>query len=79
MDKDDWLVCEVRLPQGIDVSRCPCCQPLSEPSDRAPPVRDDPEGNIDSAARVFRRVVRAAPELGGTPIPGNDHAAEKAR
>lgn len=79
MDKDDWLVCEIRLPDWIDVARCACCQPLLEPSDRTRPVGDDPEDNIDGAAGVFRRVVRAAPELGGTPVPGNDHAAEKAR
>ncbi len=79
MDKDHWLMCEVRLPQGIGVPRCACCQPLSESSDRIRPVGDDPEDNIDGAAGVFRRVVRAAPELGGTPVPGNDRAAEKAR
>ncbi len=78
MDEDDWLVCEVGISLGIDLSCCACGQPLSQPSDRAGAVGDDPEGDIDSAAGVFRWVVRAAPELGGTPIPGNDHAAEKA-
>ena len=78
MDKDDWLVCEVGLSLRIGVFRCARGQPLSQPGDRARPVRDDPECDIDSAAGVFRRVVQAAPELGGTPVPGNDHAAEKA-
>src|SRR5215472_4769310 len=79
VDQDDWLVCEVRLPSRVDVSGCACGQPLSQPSDCIRPVGDDPEGNIDSAAGVFRRVEPAAPELGGTPVPGDDHAAEKAR
>jgi len=78
VDKDDWLVCEVGLSLRIDVFRCARGQPLSQPGDRARPVGDDPEGDIDSAAGVFRRVVRAASELGGTPVPGDDHAAEKA-
>ncbi len=78
VDKDDWLVCEVGLSLRIEVFRCARGQPLSQPGDRARPVGDDPEGDIDSAAGVFRRVVRAASELGGTPVPGDDHAAEKA-
>jgi hypothetical protein len=72
-------VCEVGISLGIGLSCCAFGQPLSQPSDRAGAVGDDPEGDIDSAASVFRRVVRAAPELGGTPIPGDDHAAEKVR
>jgi hypothetical protein len=79
LDKDDWLVCEIRLPGRTDVSRCACCEPLLECGDRARPVRDDPEDDIDSAASVFRRVVRAPPELGRAPVPRNDRAAEKAR
>jgi len=59
--------------------RCTCGQPLSEPSDRVRPVGDDPEGDIDGASGIFRRVVRASPELRGTPVPGNDHATEKSR
>src|SRR5215467_3649760 len=61
------------------MSGCASGQPLSQPGDWARAVGDDPEGDIDSAASVFRWVVRAAPELGGTPIPGDDHAAEQAR
>src|SRR5215467_4659229 len=79
MDKHDWLVREVGLPLGGDVSCCACGQPLSQPGDRTGSVGYDPEGEIDSAAGVFRRVVRAAPELGRTPVPGDDHSAEKAR
>jgi hypothetical protein len=79
VDQDDWLVCEVGLSRGIGVSCCPSGQPLSQPGDGAGAVGDDPEGEIDSAAGVFRRVVRAAPELRGTPIPGDDHTAEKTR
>src|ERR1035437_5427597 len=79
LDKDDWLVGEVGLSLRIDVFRCARGQPLSQPGDRARAVGDDPEGDIDSAAGVFRRVVRAASEPGGTPVPGDDHAAEKAR
>jgi hypothetical protein len=79
VDKDYWLVCEVGLSMRTDVFGCARGQPLSQPGDRARPVGDDPEGDIDSAAGVFRRVVRAAPEPGGTPVPGHDHAPEKAR
>src|SRR5215471_5750567 len=78
MDKDDWLVREVGLSLRADMSCCACGQPLSEPGDRTGSVGYDPEGDIDSAAGVFRRVVRAPPELGGTPVPGDDHSAEKA-
>jgi hypothetical protein len=67
------------MPPGVGLSCCACGQPLLQPGDRVGPVGDDPEGDIDGAANVFRRIVRAAPELGGTPIPGDDHAAEKAR
>lgn len=79
VDEDDWLVCEVGMSLGIGVSCGASGEPLAQPSDRAGAVGDDPEGDIDSAAGVFRRVVRTAPELGGTPIPGDNHAAEKAR
>ena len=78
MDENHWLVGEVGMSLGIDPSCRPSGQPLLQPSDRAGAVRDDPEGDIDSAAGIFRRVVRAAPEFGWTPIPGDDHAAEKA-
>src|SRR5262249_36206401 len=54
-------------------------EPLPQPGDGSWAVGGDTEGDVDSAAGVFRRVIRAAPELGGTPIPGDDHAAEKAR
>lgn len=78
-DEDDGLVCEIGLSLRIGMLGCARGQPLSQPGDRARPVRDDPEGDVDSAAGVLRRVVRAAPELRGTPVPGNDHAAEKTR
>jgi hypothetical protein len=79
VDENDRLVCEVGISLGIDPSCCASGQPLSQPGDRAGAVGNDSEGDIDSAASVFRRVVRAAPKLGGPPIPGDDHAAEQAR
>jgi hypothetical protein len=79
VDKDDRLVYEVGLSLRIDVFRCTRGQPLPQPGDCARLVGDDPEDDVDSAAGVFRRIVGATPKLGGTPVPGDDHAAEKAR
>jgi len=79
MDEDDGLVGEVGASHGIGLSCRAFGQPLAQRGDRAGAVGDDPEGDINGAAGVVRRVVRAAPELGGTPIPGDDHAAEQVR
>ena len=72
-------MCEIWIPLGIGMSCRASGQPFSQPGDRAGAVGDDPEGDIDSAACVFHWVVRAAPEFGGTPVPGDDHTAEQAR
>ena len=78
-DEDDGLMGEVGVSRGIGLSCRAFGQPLAQRGDRAGAVGDDPEGDINGAAGIVRRVVRAAAELGGTPIPGDDHAAEKVR
>jgi hypothetical protein len=78
-DQDHRLVREVGLAHRVRMLLGPSRQPPAQPLDRLRHVWDHPELHVDRPARVPRRVVRAASELGRAPVPRYDLASQQAR
>jgi hypothetical protein len=78
-DQDDRLMSEVGFADRIVMLGKSLGQPRLKRLHRVGAAGDDPVLDVDRAARVLRKVVRAAAELGRAPVPAHDHAACQAR